>query len=242
MSALCQQLPIEVFEMIFARLSSRTLFKSVRPVCKRWYSICQWYIVLNLVWNDNRHTKCKSYFTDWKNLEDVVGGLFSINNNNKPRRTRLVWTSNGDMTTWSQLVVALARLDQEYQAQQAEGQDLDSEKQAPSLQQEPTNKEVPLSELVLTGDYWFQYRFGLITPYLKSLTSLQLHIYNTLELDLDLDSILFQTCPALIRLIIRGGARQIRLGSRSMAQNVRESREVSRFRLKLKSLLLHNVK
>lgn len=257
--------------MIFAQLSPHTAFKSVRLVCKRWYSVCQWYIVQSLVWNDNRHTKSKYYFgewriledvvnelfgitnrdryakskyllTDWSNLEDVVGGLFSINNNNKYRRTRLVWTSNGDMTTWSRLVVALARLDQEYQAQQAEGQDLDSEKQSPSLQQEPTNKEVPLSELVLKGESNFEQRFSLITPYLKSLTSLELHVRNAVEVNLDLELILFQTCPALIRLTIRGGTRPVHLRSRSMTQNVRESREVSRFRLKLKSLVLHNVK
>ncbi|KAG0340553.1 hypothetical protein BG005_003177, partial [Podila minutissima] len=201
MSDLCRQLPVEVLEIVFAQLSSHTLFKSVRLVCKQWHSVCQWYVVQNLVWNDNRYTKSKSHFSTWKTLEGVLSGLFSVNN--KPCRTRLVWTSNGDMTTWSELVVALARLNQESQAQQSERQKLNPEKQPPLPQQEPTNKVVPLTELVLMGDYKFQHRFSLIVPYLKSLTSLQLNIYNTLGLDLDLDSILFQTCPALIRLHIR---------------------------------------
>ncbi|KAG0341644.1 hypothetical protein BG000_008456, partial [Podila horticola] len=269
MSALCRQLPVEVLEMIFAQLSPHTAFKSVRLVCKRWYSVCQWYIVQSLVWNDNRHTKSKYYFgewriledvvgelfgitnrdryakskyllTDWSNLEDVLGGLFSINNNNKHRRTRLVWTSNGDMTTWSRLVVALARLDQECQVQQKIR--IQKRRNRRSPQHEPTNKEVPLSELILKGESNFEQRFSLITPYLKSLTSLELHVRNAVEVNLDLESILFQTCPALIRLTIRGGTRPVHLGSRSMTQNVRESREVSRFRLKLKSLVLHNVK
>ncbi|KAG0092916.1 hypothetical protein BGZ93_000466 [Podila epicladia] len=240
MPALCRQLPVEVLEIVFAQISSHTLFKSVRLVCKQWHLVCQWYVVQNLIWNDNRYTKGKSYFSNWKTLEDVLSGLASTNR--KPSRTRLVWTSNGDMTTWSSLVAALARLNQEYQAQQSEGQNLNPERQQPLLQQEPTSKVVLLTELVLIGDYKFQYRFGLIMPYLSSLTSLQLHIHNTLELDLDLDSILFQTCPKLLRLHIRGGARPVRLISESATREVRGSREISKFRLKLKSLALYNVK
>ncbi|KAG0016522.1 hypothetical protein BGZ82_001031, partial [Podila clonocystis] len=244
MSDLRQQLPVEVLEMIFARLSLRTVFKSVRLVCKRWYSASQLYIVQDVVWNDYRHAKCKYYFPEWKNFDDIVDGIFNVNNNIKLRRTRLVWTSNGDMVTWWQLVVALARLDREYQeylSHRAEGQDQDEGKGLPSPQRETKNEVVPLTELVLTGDYKFEHRFNLIAPYLQSLTSLQLHIHNTLRINLDLDSILFQTCPALIRLHIRGGARQVRLNSYSLTQRVQESREAYQVQLKLKSLVLHNV-
>ncbi|KAI9241082.1 MAG: hypothetical protein BYD32DRAFT_406690 [Podila humilis] len=236
MSHLRRQPPIEVLEMIFARLSSRTVFKSVRLVCKQWYLASQWYLVQNLLWNDNRYAKSKSYFTDWKNLEDVLSGLFNFNN--RPCPTRLVWTSNGDMTTWSQLVVALARLDQEYEEQQkVQGRNPGMQ---PSPLQQP-KRVVPLKELVLTGECLFKLRISLIAPYLKLLTSLRLHIHNTLELNMDLDSILFKTCPALVRLYVRGGARLVWLSSDSATQEVRQCREASKFRLCLQSLVLHSV-
>ncbi|KAF9017974.1 hypothetical protein BGZ52_004639 [Haplosporangium bisporale] len=236
MSHLRRQPPIEVLEMIFARLSSRTVFKSVRLVCKQWYLASQWYLVQNLVWNDNRYAKSKSYFTDWKNLEDVLSGLFNFNN--RPCPTRLVWTSNGDMTTWSQLVVALARLDQDYEEQQkVQGQNPGIQ---PSPLQQP-KRVVPLKELVLTGECLFKLRFSLIAPYLKLLTSLRLHIHNTLEVNMDLDSILFKTCPALVRLYVRGGARLVWLSSDSATQEVRQCREASKFRLCLQSLVLQSV-
>lgn len=236
MSDLHRQLPVEVLEMVFARLSSRAVSKSVRLVCKQWYLACQWYLVQNLVWNDNRYAKSKSYSTDWKNLGDVLSGLFNFNN--RPCPTRLVWTSNGDMTTWSQLIVALARLDQEYEEQhKVQGRNS-------GMQQSPPQQPkvvVPLKELFLTGECLFKYRFGLIAPYLKLLTSLRLHIHNTLELNLDLDSILFKTCPALVRLYVRGGARLVWLSSTSATQEVRQCREASQFRLCLQSLVLHSV-
>ncbi|KAF9202202.1 hypothetical protein BGZ59_002279 [Podila verticillata] len=236
MSHLRWQPPIEVLEMIFARLSSRTVFKSVRLVCKQWYLASQWYLVQNLVWNDNRYAKSKSYFTDWKNLEDVLSGLFNFNN--RPCPTRLVWTSNGDMTTWSQLVVALARLDQDYEEQQkVQGQNPGIQ---PSPLQQP-KRVVPLKELVLTGECLFKLRFSLIAPYLKLLTSLRLHIHNTLEVNMDLDSILFKTCPALVRLYVRGGARLVWLSSDSATQEVRQCREASKLRLCLQSLVLQSV-
>ncbi|KAF9372215.1 hypothetical protein CPC16_002583 [Podila verticillata] len=236
MSHLRRQPPIEVLEMIFARLSSRTVFKSVRLVCKQWYLASQWYLVQNLVWNDNRYAKSKSYFTDWKNLEDVLSGLFNFNN--RPCPTRLVWTSNGDMTTWSQLVVALARLDQDYEEQQkVQGQNPGIQ---PSPLQQP-KRVVPLKELVLTGECLFKIRFSLIAPYLKLLTSLRLHIHNTLEVNMDLDSILFKTCPALVRLYVRGGARLVWLSSDSATQEVRQCREASKLRLCLQSLVLQSV-
>ncbi|KAG0012298.1 hypothetical protein BGZ81_001679, partial [Podila clonocystis] len=244
MSALCRQLPVEVLENIFAQLSSLALFRSVRLVCKRWYSASQLYIVQDVVWNDYRHAKCKYYFLKWKNIEDVVDGLFNVNNNIKLRRTRLVWTSDGNMMTWSKILFALAHLDHEYRAQEAEGRKgPDAGKQPqPSPQPELKKKVVPLTELVLKGEYNFEQRFNLIAPHLKALTSLQLHIHNALEFDLDLELILSQTCPALIRLHIRGGVRPIHLLSDSVTQQMRVSREASQVQLKLKSLVLHNIK
>ncbi|KAF9414946.1 hypothetical protein BGZ94_000228 [Podila epigama] len=228
-------LPIEVLENIFAHLSPRVLFRSVRPVCRRWCQVSKRFTLQNLVWSDHTYT---SYYSPYiiqfiPTVDEVLSGLF-----NPAGRARLIWDSNDDKTTWANLVIALTRIDQQTRWQQ-----LSSPLPEQNENVNPLDWVHPLAELVLTGDRGFHRRFNQIAPFLSSLTALDLVIQNRLPFTLDLDKILFVTCPALTRIRVEGGARPVEVNAGALLPSVdiRSSRISSPTRLRLRSLILRNV-
>ncbi|KAG0345136.1 hypothetical protein BG004_003937 [Podila humilis] len=235
-----RSLPAEVLEKIFIHLSSRSLRRRVRLVCKQWYLVSQWFIVQNLVWDD-----CKSatlarnvFFLDARARypEEVLSGLF--NESSKVSQTRLYWSSTGNMTTWYQLVCALARLNFQYKAYQAQQQQVNVANSTKGARRRLIN---PLMELSLAGDCNFNYRFNQIAGYLLPLYSLELNLQNRLKVNLDVDSILFKSCPNLRKLHIQGGARPVCLNASQTDSDSSIIERLSNNRLQLQSLVLHNV-